>query len=145
MNLYKISIVILVLSMFLCGCSRNYNHTSDKNMESAEGYYFKQGMDSLARKNAVEAVPNFSEVIRINPKAADAYYQRARIYQAAGFDELWAKDFDSAKNYSEKYRKMETLKPLEFKLTESEIEILKPVAVPADAAIVADKPASIDN
>jgi len=138
-------ILVMILAGTFIGCSRNYNYTSDKNLKSAEEYYFKKGMDSLTRKNAVEAVPNFSEVIRINPKNADAYYHRARIYTAAGFEEQAKKDIDSAKTLSEKYRIKDTIKPLGFELSDSDKEILKPVAVPDDAAIAADKPSPIDN
>jgi hypothetical protein len=102
-------------------------------------------MNALSRQNVVDAVPYFSEVIRINPKFADAYYQRARIYKTAGFSELSSADFDTAKKLSENYRIKDKIEPLGFEIKDSEIEILKPVAVPDDAAIVADKPQPIDN
>ncbi|MCD4655926.1 MAG: hypothetical protein K8S87_00130, partial [Planctomycetes bacterium] len=119
--------------------TRSYDHIPEADREIAAKYYFNQGMYSLQRKNAVDAMPYFSEVIRISPKYADAYYQRARIYSAADLMEQSISDFETAKKLSKQYRLLDALKPLDFELSKSDIEIIKPVPVPSDAAIVAKK------
>lgn len=141
-------IILTACLFFICltsGCTRSYDYIPNDDSKTASEYYFNQGKYSLQRKNAVDALPYFSEVIRINPKYADAYYERSRIYMAADLIVQSNKDFETAKKLSEKYRLMDALKPLDFKLSKSDIEILKPVPVPADAAIVAEKPKPLKN
>ena len=141
-------IIITAFFLFVCityGCSRSFDYIPSDDIKSASQYYFNQGIYSLQRKNAVDAIPYFSEAIRINPKHADAYYERARIYESADLTEQSKSDFETAKKLSKKYRLMDTLEPLQFKLSKSDIEIIKPVPVPTDAAIVADKPKPIEK
>ena len=135
----------LVSALLTFSCTRSYDRIPNADSETAAKYYFNQGMYSLQRNNVVDAMPHFSEVIRINPKYADAYYQRARIYAAADLMEQSNSDFEAAKKLSEKYRIMDDIKPLDFVLTKSDIEILKPVPVPSDAAIVAEKPKPLEK
>ena len=141
-------IIISACFIMVCitfGCTRSFNYIPSDDIKSASEYYFNQGKYSLHRKNAVDAMPNFSEAIRINPKYADAYYERARIYESAELTEQSNSNFETAKKLSKKYRLMDALEPLPFKLSKSDVEIIKPVPVPTDAAIVADRPKPIEK
>jgi tetratricopeptide (TPR) repeat protein len=59
--------------------------------------YNNRGWDLYQRGLLDEAISNYSEAIRLDPKNADAYYNRALAYQREGKSAQASEDFATAK------------------------------------------------
>ena len=135
----------LFSGILFLSCARNYNYRTLSERIDAGNYFYTEGLYALARKEAAPALAYFSEAIRILPDFAAAYYQRARIYYAAKFNSLAERNFKQAQSLSLEYAKLTAVEPLKFELSKADIEVIKSVPPPADAALVADKPAPLEK
>ena len=144
--LIGVSIIAVIASiLFTTSCARHYNYRTLRDRYKAANYFYLQGIYALERKNASFALPNFTEAIRILPDFAEGYYQRARIYFAAGLENEAKSDFENAKKYSLEYSKLKEVEPLGFKLSDADLQIIDSVSPPEDSALLATKPHPLEK
>ena len=145
MRLFTFIFIVFALGQSFLGCARNYNYRSLEARITAADYFYSQGEYSLIRGNASYALPYFIEAMRNVPEFGKAYYACARIYEAAGLHAEAKKYFDNAKKYSSEYSKLSSVAPLDFKLTEADLQLIKSVPPPADAEIIASGPLQLEK
>jgi tetratricopeptide (TPR) repeat protein len=68
--------------------------------DDAPNSYYNLGLASFERKDYAQAIADFTEVIRLDPKYRDAYFLRGNAYYERGFaanqDDLSKQDYDQA-------------------------------------------------